>query len=59
MPSSILDDPDQRARLIRRVPLRRIADPDEIGPPVVFLASDASLFMTGAILKFDGGYTAW
>jgi NAD(P)-dependent dehydrogenase (short-subunit alcohol dehydrogenase family) len=57
MPAAVLADDVLRQRLLARVPLRRIAEPSEIGAPVVFLASDASRFMTGATLYFDGGYT--
>jgi NAD(P)-dependent dehydrogenase (short-subunit alcohol dehydrogenase family) len=46
-------------RLINeRVPLKRAAKPDEIGPPIVFLASSASSFITGVVLAVDGGWTA-
>jgi NAD(P)-dependent dehydrogenase (short-subunit alcohol dehydrogenase family) len=41
-----------------RVPLGRIAEPEEIAQAVVFLADDASSFITGVALPVDGGYTA-
>ncbi len=41
-----------------RVPLRRIGQPTDLAGPVVFLASDASAYITGAILPLDGGLTA-
>lgn len=58
MPGEVLVDEKATEALLRKVPQRRIGDPAEIGPPIVFLASDASRFMTGAVLNFDGGYTA-
>lgn len=39
-----------------RVPMRRWADPDEIGRVVVFLASDLSAYLNGAQIVVDGGY---
>ena len=39
--------------------LGRYAMPEELGPSVVYLASDASAFMTGSVLVIDGGYTLW
>lgn len=51
-------DPDRLAHLVRSVPARRVAEPDEIGPLIVYLASSASDYMTGAVLTFDGGWHA-
>ncbi len=54
----LLDDPAAAAPIMDNVPLARWGDPVELGPSVVFLASEASSFMTGAVLLVDGGYTA-
>ena len=54
----LLNDPVVRAQMEADVPLARWGDPVELGPAAVFLASEASSFMTGATLFIDGGYTA-
>ena len=54
----LLNDPQTRAQVEANIPLARWGDPTELGPAAVFLASEASSFMTGATLFIDGGYTA-
>jgi NAD(P)-dependent dehydrogenase (short-subunit alcohol dehydrogenase family) len=42
-----------------QIPIGEFGRPEDLGPLAVYLASDASRYMTGAILVIDGGYTAW
>lgn len=51
-----IDVERQWAEASGRVPMRRWADPDEIGRAVVFLASDLSAYLNGAQIVVDGGY---
>ena len=44
-----------RESLIAATPLRRIAQPEDVAGPVLFLASEWSRFMTGQVLFVDGG----
>ena len=54
---SPVDEPRFRRYWIDDAPMRRSGTPAELGPSVVFLASEASAFMTGEVLVIDGGYS--
>jgi NAD(P)-dependent dehydrogenase (short-subunit alcohol dehydrogenase family) len=56
--TALLNDPVAEATMRSKIPMGRWGDPKEIGPSILFLASEASSFMTGATLFIDGGYTA-
>jgi len=44
---------------IKKIPMRRAGQPEEVANVVVFLASDAASFVTGDTLGIDGGWLAW
>ncbi|HUI70455.1 MAG TPA: glucose 1-dehydrogenase [Spirochaetia bacterium] len=54
---------DERGELMRRwmlfTPMARMGKPEELGGLVVYLASDASSYVTGQVILIDGGYTIW
>jgi len=56
--SSVFDDPEYGPGLISRIPIGRFGQPEELGPLVIYLASDASALMTGSVIVIDGGQTA-
>ncbi len=59
---SLGDNPDTKSfydAYIENCPLHCFANEDDIKGPVVFLASDASNYVTGATLVMDGGWTIW
>ena len=50
-------NPEYGELWLESVPMKRLGEPEELGPAAVFLASDASSFVTGHTLVIDGGYT--
>jgi NAD(P)-dependent dehydrogenase (short-subunit alcohol dehydrogenase family) len=56
----VFDDQDREflRGYVRKVPLGRMAEPEDYEGPLVFLMSDAARYMTGASLVVDGGFTA-
>lgn len=54
-----MSSPEWLSTWTENTPIGRLGKPDEIANVMLFLASDASSFMTGSIVIADGGYTAW
>ncbi len=68
LPGGFMTEPNQRwakihpeviATFKSQIPLGDYGQPEDLGPLAVYLASDASRYMTGAALVIDGGYTLW
>ncbi len=58
-PQVSADDPAFAERLAERTMLLRLGETGEIAGPLLFLASKASSYVTGAALAVDGGWTQW
>ena len=51
--------PDYMHEITRRIPMGRIGQPDDLAGIVIYLASDASSYMTGQNIIIDGGFSVW
>jgi len=52
-------EPDFAAEIARRLPTGELATVEQVADPTRHLACDASWSVSGAILRIDGGWTAW
>jgi len=68
LPGGFMTEPNQRWKKLhpevvetfqQQIPMGHYGEPEDLGPLAVYLASDASRYMTGAGLVIDGGYTLW
>ncbi len=68
LPGGFMTEPNQRWARVSpnvieefkaQIPMGEFGRPEDLGPLAVYLASDASRYMTGAALVIDGGYTLW
>lgn len=53
------ENPDVIREFEAQIPMGKFGEPEDLGPLAVYLASEASRYMTGAALVIDGGYTLW
>lgn len=53
------EHPEVISEFVKAIPMGKFGEPEDLGPLAVYLASEASRYMTGAALVIDGGYTLW
>jgi NAD(P)-dependent dehydrogenase (short-subunit alcohol dehydrogenase family) len=58
MSQSTRQAPERLAKFLARIPMARVADPEELIGPVIFLSSAMSSYITGVTLPVDGGFLA-
>ncbi len=56
---NLIKDSKIYEELKERIPVHRLAEPDEIASAVLYLSSSSTSYITGHTLKIDGGYTIW
>lgn len=56
---AMFEDEAFYADVLRRIPMGRVGEVDEVAAAVLFLASDAASLVTGHVLLVDGGWVAW
>jgi 2-deoxy-D-gluconate 3-dehydrogenase len=58
MTEALVNDPVRNEQILARIPVGRWGRPDDVGGPLVFLASSASDYVTGLVMPVDGGWMA-
>lgn len=58
MTKSLYEDKDRNSQTLSRIPMKRWGEPEDLAGAVVFLASEASDYVTGTTIYVDGGYLA-
>ncbi len=55
MTAGALNDPEYRAEIFAKIPLGRVATPEEIAAPILFLCTRHAGFITGEVFNVNGG----